>query len=293
MATLQYQRNCVEAWARFSLFAPEQIEADFVEVKAFTSTFSIPPPAAKPETVAENAPFPYLPPLPGAQAGSVDPENGPLYVTFKGDEQPTMVTTGSVRKNYQEIVGVSNLQFILEYRAALTKAGWQVVMESHGLNQGDAVMIAHYAMNGRDIWTYLHFGGTELTISVGDAGDIAAALKKDCHVPLYGTTFDFNKTTLRPDSEGTLQRILAFLQRETALAVEVQGHTDNIGGDDYNLKLSQGRADSVKAWLVQHGVTATRIATRGYGRQQPIADNDSDEGRAKNRRVELARAGCK
>jgi len=204
-----------------------------------------------------------------------------------------MVTTGSVRKNYQEIVGVSNLQFILEYRAALTKAGWQVVMESHGLNQGDAVMIAHYAMNGRDIWTYLHFGGTELTISVGDAGDIAAALKKDCHVPLYGTTFDFNKTTLRPDSEGTLQRILAFLQRETALAVEVQGHTDNIGGDDYNLKLSQGRADSVKAWLVQHGVTATRIATRGYGRQQPIADNDSDEGRAKNRRVELARAGCK
>jgi len=293
MATLQYQRNGVEAWARFSLFAPEQIEADFVEVKAFTSTFSIPPPAAKPETVAENAPFPYLPPLPGAQAGSVDPENGPLYVTFKGDEQPTMVTTGSVRKNYQEIVGVSNLQFILEYRAALTKAGWQVVMESHGLNQGDAVMIAHYAMNGRDIWTYLHFGGTELTISVGDAGDIAAALKKDCHVPLYGITFDFNKTTLRPDSEGTLQRILAFLQRETALAVEVQGHTDNIGGDDYNLKLSQGRADSVKAWLVQHGVTATRIATRGYGRQQPIADNDSDEGRAKNRRVELARAGCK
>jgi len=86
MATLQYQRNGVEAWARFSLFAPEQIEADFVEVKAFTSTFSIPPPAAKPETVAENAPFPYLPPLPGAQAGSVDPENGPLYVTFKGDE---------------------------------------------------------------------------------------------------------------------------------------------------------------------------------------------------------------
>jgi len=135
--------------------------------------------------------------------------------------------------------------------------------------------------------------GTSHHLSVGDAGDIAAALKKDCHVPLYGITFDFNKTTLRPDSEGTLQRILAFLQRETALAVEVQGHTDNIGGDDYNLKLSQGRADSVKAWLVQHGVTATRIATRGYGRQQPIADNDSDEGRAKNRRVELARAGCK
>ncbi len=66
-----------------------------------------------------------------------------------------------------------------------------------------------------------------------------------------------------------------------------------MGGDDYNLKLSQGRADTVKAWLVAKSVAADRIASRGYGRQQPIAGNDTDEGRAKNRRVELARAGCK
>ncbi len=204
------------------LFAPEQIEADFIEVKAFSPSLTIPAPATTPETVAENAAFPYLLPLPGAQPGRVDPDNGPVYVTFKGDEQPTMVTTDSVRKSYQEIVGISNLQFILEYRAALTIAGWQVVMESQGLNQGDAVMVAHYARNGRDIWAYLHYGGTEQSISVGEAGDLAAALKKDCHVPLYGPTFDFNKATLRPDSEGSLQRILALLQRETALTVEVQ-----------------------------------------------------------------------
>jgi len=293
MATLQYQRNGVEAWARLSLFSPEQIEADFIEVKAFTPTLTLPAPAATPETVPEDKPFPYLPPLPGAQAGRVDLDNGPLYVTFKDDEQATMVTTGSVKKDYHDIAGISNLQFVLEYRSALNRAGWQIVTESQGLNQGDAVMIAHYAKNGRDIWTYLHFGGTELSISVGEAGDLAAALKKDCHVPLYGITFDFNKATLRPDSEGSLQQILAVLQREAALAVEVQGHTDNVGGDDYNLKLSQGRADTVKAWLVAHGVMADRIATHGYGRQQPIASNDTDEGRARNRRVELARAGCK
>jgi len=293
MATLQYQRNGIEAWARFQLFSPEQIEADFIEVKTFTPTLSIPEPAAKREAVSENAPFPYLLPLPGAQTGSVEMDNGPLYVTLKGDEEPTMVASDSIRKNYGEITGISNLQFVLEYRSALTKAGWQVVMESQGLNQSDAVMWSHYARNGRDIWAYLHFGGTELSISVGEAGDLAAALKKDCHVPLYGITFDFNKTTLRPDSEGSLQRILAFLQGDTGLAVEVQGHTDNVGGDDYNLKLSQGRADTVKAWLVSHGVAAARITAQGYGRQQPIADNDSDEGRAKNRRVELARAGCK
>jgi outer membrane protein OmpA-like peptidoglycan-associated protein len=112
-------------------------------------------------------------------------------------------------------------------------------------------------------------------------------------VPLYGITFDFNKATLRADSEGSLQRILTVLQGDAALALEVQGHTDNVGGDDYNLKLSQERADAVKTWLVGHGVPATRITTRGYGRQQPVATNDTDEGRARNRRVELARAGCK
>src|SRR5436190_6592389 len=130
MATLQYQKAGVDAWVRLQLFAPDTIEADFIEVKAFTPTLTFPAPAAKPETVAENAPFPYLPPLPGAHRGSVDPDNGPLYVTFKGEEQPTMVTTDSVRKNYNDINGVSNLQFILEYRSALTKAGWQVVSES-------------------------------------------------------------------------------------------------------------------------------------------------------------------
>lgn len=112
-------------------------------------------------------------------------------------------------------------------------------------------------------------------------------------MPLYGITFDFDKTTLRADSEGVLQRVLALFRGDAALAIEVQGHTDNVGGDDCNVTLTQGRADAVKAWLVAHGIGAPRITTRGYGRKQPVASNDSDERRAKNRRVELARAGCK
>lgn len=293
MATLQYQRNGVEAWVRLTMFAPEQIEADLIEVKTFTPTLTFPAPAAKPETVAENASFPYLPPMPGGKIGRVEPDNGPLYVTFKDEEQATMVTTGSVRKDYGDIQNISNLQFVLEYAAALTKNGWQIVAQSQGINQGDATVTAHYAKNGRDIWSYLHFGGTELSISVGEAGDLAATLKKECHVPMYGITFDFNKTTLRPDAEGSLQRIVTLLQGDAALAIEVQGHTDNVGGDDYNLKLSQGRADAVKTWLVAHTIPAARLTTKGYGRTQPVADNNSDEGRAKNRRVEIARAGCK
>lgn len=292
MATLQYQRNGVEAWTRLQLFGPDQIEADFIEVKAFTPALTLTAPAATPEKIAEDKPFPFLTPPRGAQAGSVDVDNGPLYVTFKDEEQPTMVASGSVRKDYHDIAALSNLQFVLEYNAALTKAGWTIVAQSQGINQSDATITAHYAKNGRDIWSYMHFGGTELSISVGEAGDLAAALKKDCHVPIYGITFDFNKTTIRPDSDGALQRIVTLLQGDAPLKIEVQGHTDNVGGDDYNVKLSQGRADAVKAWLVAHAIGADRITTRGYGRAQPIADNGSDEGRAKNRRVEIARAGC-
>jgi outer membrane protein OmpA-like peptidoglycan-associated protein len=154
-------------------------------------------------------------------------------------------------------------------------------------------MTAHYAKNGRDIWAYLHFGGVELSIVVGEAGDLATALKSSCHVPVYGITFDFNKTTIRPDSDAALQQITALLQADPPLKIEVQGHTDNVGGDDYNQKLSQGRADAVKAWLVAHAIPAERITTRGYGRQQPVAGNDTDEGRARNRRVEIAKADCK
>ena len=214
-------------------------------------------------------------------------------VRLKGDEEPTLVGVQSVRKDYTGFPRISTLQFVLEYRNALTKAGWQIVEESQGLTQGDAVIAAHYARNGRDIWTSMHFGG-DLTIAVADVGgDLTVTLEKDCHIPLYGVTFEFNKATLRPESEPTLQRVAASLQEKVALNVEVQGHTDNVGGDDYNVKLSQARAESVRTWLAAHGIAPARMTATGYGRNQPVADNGSDEGRAKNRRVELARSGCR
>lgn len=291
-ATLQYQRNGTEAWLRLGMFGPDDLNADLIEVRAFTPTLTLAAPAATPEKITDDQPFPFLTPPKGAKAGGTSRDDGAIFVKLKGDEEQTMVAPSTIRKDYDGMKGLSNLQFMLEYDAALAKAGWTVVDQTQGLTQGDATITAHYAKNGRDIWTYMHFGGGELSISVGDAGDLAAALKKECHVPIYGITFDFNKTTIRPDSDGTLQRIAGVLQSDPPLKIEVQGHTDNVGSDDYNQKLSQGRADAVKAWLVAHAIPADRITTKGYGRQQPVASNDSDEGRAKNRRVEIARAGC-
>jgi len=86
--------------------------------------------------------------------------------------------------------------------------------------------------------------------------------------------------------------VLALMNSSADLKVEVQGHTDNVGGDDYNQKLSEARAGAVMEWLTGKGVAKARLTAKGYGLTMPIADNGSDEGRAKNRRVELRKQGC-
>lgn len=116
---------------------------------------------------------------------------------------------------------------------------------------------------------------------------VADKLRKDCRAPLDGVLFEFNQATLRADSTPALERTKAAVIGIAGANFEVQGHTDNAGGDNYNLKLSQARARSVMALLTAQGVSATRLSSVGYGKTQPIASNETAEGRARNRRVEL------
>ncbi len=83
-----------------------------------------------------------------------------------------------------------------------------------------------------------------------------------------------------------------ILAADKGLRLEVQGHTDNVGTDAYNQTLSEARARSVMAWLVQHGVAPERLTAKGYGKSRPVADNGNDQGRAKNRRVKIADPRC-
>jgi outer membrane protein OmpA-like peptidoglycan-associated protein len=162
----------------------------------------------------------------------------------------------------------------------------------HAVHAGDAVVIAHYAAGSRNLWAYLHGGGGEYTITVANEVDLAAQLDHDCHVAVYGIQFAFNKSTIRADSEPVLQNVLGILNGRPDLKLEIQGHTDNIGSDEYNQKLSESRAASVVAWLTSKGIAPERLTAQGYGMTQPIADNGSDAGRARNRRVELKKQGC-
>lgn len=105
---------------------------------------------------------------------------------------------------------------------------------------------------------------------------------------LEGITFDFDRATIRPSSEPTLKEAGAILQRFTAVEVRIEGHTDSVGSDDYNQRLSEKRAVSVKDYLVKNfGIDPARIVTGGFGETKPIADNKTEEGRAQNRRIQF------
>ena len=99
--------------------------------------------------------------------------------------------------------------------------------------------------------------------------------------------FDFDKSNIKPEAGAILDRLVAFMNENTDKKVNLSGHTDNVGTEAYNQRLSERRANSVKDYIAKKGVDASRISAQGFGESKPIADNKTREGRAKNRRVEI------
>lgn len=106
-------------------------------------------------------------------------------------------------------------------------------------------------------------------------------------VALNNIFFEFGRAALREDSFPELNRLIDVLNENQGLVIEIQGHTDNVGSDESNLKLSQDRAEAVRTYLLSKKVAVTRVQSVGYGESRPIASNDTVEGQAKNRRVEF------
>ena len=130
----------------------------------------------------------------------------------------------------------------------------------------------------------------EENMTLLNAADMSKALADSGKVALYGINFDTDKDTLRPDSEPTLKEIGKLMADDPRLKVHVVGHTDNQGKPDYNLDLSRRRAATVARELTsRYGIAANRMDAFGCGPYAPAASNDSEEDRAKNRRVELVK----
>ncbi|MGH9856676.1 MAG: OmpA family protein, partial [Acidobacteriota bacterium] len=134
---------------------------------------------------------------------------------------------------------------------------------------------------------------TSVTFKVGgslDAKAMAGAISKTGKLTLYGVQFDTNQATIKAQSEPVLKEVGALLQQDPALKLRIEGHTDNVGKPAYNLDLSKKRAESVKNYLTTNfQIDPSRLATDGFGDTRPIAKNDTDQGKAQNRRVELVK----
>jgi len=151
---------------------------------------------------------------------------------------------------------------------------------------------------GKDYWVFVNavpdegyklyilaVGAMQQDVSVNE---LVEKLNKEGFLTLY-INFDTGKATIKSDSDKTLDDAAAALKAAPNLKIEVGGHTDNVGTPQANEKLSGERAQAVMAALVKRGVAANRLTAKGYGQTAPIADNRTEDGRAKNRRVELVK----
>ena len=156
-----------------------------------------------------------------------------------------------------------------------------------------------FLRGGKEVWVFIQAsqdqGSYQMTVSEReemkqDIGvtEMAGKLATDGFVSLY-VNFETGKSTINPDSAQTLDTAAGALKAAGDFRVEVAGHTDNVGTPEANLRLSQERAQAVMAALVERGVPAGRLTAKGYGQTAPVADNRTEDGRAKNRRVELVK----
>jgi outer membrane protein OmpA-like peptidoglycan-associated protein len=147
--------------------------------------------------------------------------------------------------------------------------------------------------------TNLQFGGignpetplifTNVRLASGGGMNMIGQKFTDAKIVTHGINFDVDKATLRPESMGTLNQIKRILTQNPDLKFEIDGYTDNSGGDAHNMTLSQQRADAVKTQLIAMGIDAGRLTSKGFGDTKPMADNSTPDGRANNRRVEFVR----
>lgn len=257
-----------------------------------------PSPRATAETVADHQDFPFIPALPGARLISTRHIQEPLELQpATADSEAVLAGASYIQKTYDRPGSLTAIVFVSVLREALFAAGWKLIdvtrLEEIPIQPGTVNVSAHYSAHGRIIYARMtQEPGGPYQVNVADVGeeDWAAA----CRVLPYSIQFDLDRPTFRPEAIASLEKLAAVLKARTAPAVEIQGHMDNIGaaGDAARQALSEARARAVATWLADHGVAKSQLSSKGYGKTRPIAANDSDLGRALNRRIEVVRPGC-
>ncbi len=216
-----------------------------------------------------------------------------------GKGQTTAVEGRLFEIHYQSEVGQpvkSALAIIRNHQQAASQIGGTTEYEDQRYT------VLKVAKDGKEVWAQVDTAWTRgymLTIVEkqamvqevkASAAMFQTGLNTTGHVEVPGIYFDTGKAELKPESDTAVAEIAKLLKSDPSLKVFVVGHTDNVASLELNTKLSQARADAVvQALVAKHGVAAARLVGRGIGPLAPVASNDAEDGRAKNRRVELVK----
>lgn len=187
--------------------------------------------------------------------------------------------------------GVSEIQVFRNIQTALQRGGFTVVYtESPGYllaRKGD--MYYQLENSGSYYYQYLiHIQAMQQEVTA-DASTLKNEIESSGRVSVYGINFETGKAAITPESEPVLAQVQKLLDENGDLKLRIEGHTDNVGARAANQALSAQRAAAVRGWLVAHGISEDRLTTQGFADAKPLADNSTEEGRAKNRRVDLVK----
>ncbi len=198
--------------------------------------------------------------------------------------------------NKRGVEAASELEVIRNYENAIRKASGTVLYTS-----GKSYTVGKILKEGKEIWVRAHpwNGGSCIELNIVERQAMEQTIQSNAaswftdisttgHAAVYGVYFDTDKAEIKPESEPALEEMAKLLKTNATLNVFIVGHTDNTGTFEHNMKLSLDRASSVvNALIGKHGVAAARLRPMGVASLTPVSSNKTEEGRAKNRRVEL------
>ncbi len=256
------------------------------------------PALAQEKDVAGSKDHPLLTRMPGYFIGTYQPKDFDTVDTsayLSGDDARW---EGKVtRLTYQVKTGtkpISMVQIARNHAEAIKRAGGKILAD------GGREILGRFEKGGVKTWVWCSANNEgasyDLTIVeakameqevVADASALKSGLAAEGKVAVYGILFDTNRSVVKPESEPALAQITKLLQQDPKLQLFVVGHTDGVGTPEANQKLSADRAAAVVQALVSRGISAARLKPSGVGMYSPVSSNRTEEGRAKNRRVEL------
>lgn len=238
--------------------------------------------------------------MPNTIIGECSSDFNEMEIPMSADKNETKEgTKTSIVYNYEpdEATAPSFFQIVKNYETAILKTGGKRIFYSADAGVGTLYTKA----GGKEIWVVLRdFGGgkkgnyqlnileIEAMKQEITANEMLEAINKDGSVALQ-INFETGKSAIKPESQPIVDQIAAMLVSDPSLKVSIEGHTDNIGTPAANKTLSENRARSVVAALVAKGIDKTRLSSKGWGQDKPVADNGTEEGKGRNRRVVIVK----